>query len=268
MPYTNCAACGAKALVGATRCPRCQAPFVSYEYGGERVATVNCPNCGVQRPVAIGVCPNCLMSTAPSGRRLARGLMLTGVGIAAILVTGYLISRRTELTKSASTPATSVTDTGVTAAATAPGDSAARVAIDSSERVVSAPASTAAASVPAAAPAPVPSPARTAPSPDPAKSVTPNPAAGVTPNPAAPRPAPPPTVAVADTGLWEFATANTWVRVRSAPTAESDVLRMVDSAQRVRLGPPMTNGWRPVRVGVDRGWVDPRFFSVVRAPRP
>ena len=257
MPYTNCAACGAKALVGATRCPRCQAPFVSYEFGGERVVTVNCPNCGVQRPVAIGVCPNCLMSTAPSGRRLMRGLMMTGVGIAAILVVGYLISRRTELMKSTQPPAASIADTGVTAAVTPAGDSAALASSDSSERVVSAPATT---SVPAAPPAVVPSPPRTAP---PA-----NPATSVTPNPAAPRPAPPPTVAVADTGVWEFATATTWVRVRSAPTAASDVLRMVDSAQRVRLGPPMTNGWRPIRVGVDRGWVDPRFFTVVRAPRP
>jgi hypothetical protein len=45
------------------------------------------------------------------------------------------------------------------------------------------------------------------------------------------------------------------------------VLRMIDSAQKVHLGPPVT-GWRPVRVGVDRGWVDPRLFTVVPAPRP
>ena len=80
-------------------------------------------------------------------------------------------------------------------------------------------------------------------------------------------PASAPRVTVPDTGRWEFAVATTWVRVRSAPTPEGDVLRMVDSAQRVRLGPPM-NGWRPVRVGVDRGWVDPRFFRLVPAPRP
>lgn len=259
MPYTNCAACGAKALVGATRCPRCQAPFVSYDIGGERVPTVNCPNCGVQRPVAIGVCPNCLMSTAPSGRRLARGLILTGAGITAILVVGYLTSRFTEQTETAQAPAANMADTGVTDVVTAPIDSTALALIDSSERVVSAP-TTAAAKVPAVTPAVIPSPPRTVPSATPATSVTPN--------PAAPRPAPPPTVAVADTGVWESATATTWVRVRSAPSSESDVLRMVDSAQRVRLGPPMPNGWRPIRVGVDRGWVDPRFFSIVRAPRP
>lgn len=260
MPYTNCAACGAKALVGATRCPRCQAPFVSYDIGGERVPTVNCPNCGVQRPVAIGVCPNCLMSTAPSGRRLARGLMLTGAGIAAILVIGYLTSRLTEQSETAQAPAATLADTGVTAAVAAPGDSAALVSFDSSARAVTAPATTAAAPIPAATPTVIPSASRTTP--------VANAATGVAVNPAAPRPAPPPTVAVADTGVWEFATATTWVRVRSAPTSESDVLRMVDSAQRVRLGPPMTNGWRPIRVGVDRGWVDPRFFTVVRAPRP
>lgn len=134
MPYTNCNACGAKALVGATRCPRCQAPFVSYEFGGERVATVNCPNCGVQRPVAIGVCPNCLMSTAPSGRRLVRGLMLTGIGIAAILAIGYLISRRTEQTEPAQVPEVSAADTGVTS----PGDSMPLASFDSSERAASA----------------------------------------------------------------------------------------------------------------------------------
>lgn len=256
MPYTNCAACGAKALVGATRCPRCQTPFVSYDLGGERVPTVNCPNCGVQRPVAIGVCPNCLMSTAPSGRRLARGLMLTAVGIAAILVVGYLISRYTELTKPAQAPAASVADTEVTVAATT--TDAAAAPLDSSERLVSPPPP--AAQAPAVTPAVIPLAPRTTPSANAATSVAAN--------SAAPRPAPPPTVAVADTGVWEFATATTWVRVRSAPTAESDVLRMVDSAQRVRLGPPMPNGWRPVRVGADRGWVDPRFFTVVRAPRP
>ena len=259
MPYTNCAACGAKALVGATRCPRCQAPFVSYEFGGERVATVNCPNCGVQRPVAIGVCPNCLMSTAPSGRRLVRGLMLTGVGIAVIVAIGYLISRRTEQTKPAPVPVVRAADTGLLAELTAPSDSTALLAADTVERAVSVAAVPAATSVSTRAPATVP----TAPG-----AATPPAATSALPSPAATRPVPPPSVVVPDTGRWEFAIANTWVHVRAAPTRESAMLRMVDSAQRVRLGPPMGNGWRPVRVGVDRGWVDPQFFTIVRAPRP
>jgi uncharacterized protein YgiM (DUF1202 family) len=72
---------------------------------------------------------------------------------------------------------------------------------------------------------------------------------------------------VSDVGPWEYAVATTWVRVRSAPTRDSEVLRMIDSAQRVRLGPAQ-NGWRPIRVGVDRGWVDPRLFTVVPTPQP
>jgi hypothetical protein len=240
MPYTNCTACGAKALVGATRCPRCQVPFVSYEFGGERVVTVNCPNCGVQRPVAIGVCPNCLMSTSPSGRRLARGLILIGLGIAAILTVGYLISRSTEQTGSDQVPAAIVADSDLAADSILPGDTAVLAAADSTERAASTSVAPVAAVNPTTAPATVPTAARAA---------------------------SPPRVAVPDTGRWEFATAKTWVLVRSAPTKESQALRMVDSAQRVQLGPPM-NGWRPIRVGVDRGWVDPRFFAVVPSPRP
>jgi hypothetical protein len=223
MPYTNCSVCGAKALVGATRCPRCQAPFVSYDIGGERVATVNCPNCGVQRPVAIGVCPNCLMSTAPSGRRLMRGLFLAGVAIAALMAVGYAISRRTEQSQPSAAPVADTADISQQSDSGPPTDSAMTVRGDS------------------LAPAP--------------------------PESAPPKPARPLSVAVPDTGRWEYATAITWVRMRSAPTPESEVLRMIDSAQRVRLGPPMS-GWRPVRVGVDRGWVDGRFFTTVTAPRP
>ena len=259
MPYTNCTACGAKALVGATRCPRCQVPFVSYEFGGERVITVNCPNCGVQRPVAIGVCPNCLMSTAPSGRRLARGLILTGLGIAAILTVGYLISRRTEQTKPAEVPAVSMVDTDLTSDSIPPRDAAVLAASDSTKRAASPSVASVPLSVPATTPATVLAAPRAAPLADAAKAASAN--------PAAPRPAPPPSVAVPDTGRWEDATANTWVRVRSAPTRESEMLRMVDSGQRVRLGPPV-NYWRSIRVGVDRGWVDPQFFTVVRPPRP
>lgn len=272
MPYTNCAACGAKALVGATRCPRCQAPFVSYDAVGERVPTVNCPNCGVQRPAAIGVCPNCLTSTAPAGARLTRGLVLAGVAVAMIVAVGYLISRRVDHTKQSAVATVSADSSTLAPSA----DSSAAVAADSvrdslttspsaSTPIAESPTKTGAASTP---PPPVVA-ARPAPSP----TVAPRPVASDTKPPTAdpamvpPKPAPPPVVAVSDSGVWEYAVATTWVRVRSAPSTKSDVLRMVDSAQRVRLGPPVS-GWRPVRVGVDRGWVDPRLFTIVAAPKP
>lgn len=253
MPYTHCNVCGAKALVGATRCPRCQAPFVSYDPKGERVPTVNCPNCGVQRPVAIGVCPNCLMSTAPSGWRLTRGLILAGLSIGVIVAIGYVMSRRAEHTTTTGRPAVAA-DTSPVTDSTALRETAVTFAVDSPTRPTANPAKkTAEATTPAG--------------PIPAAAVPTVPAAAAATKPPAPKPAQPPSVAVPDTGQWEYATANTWVRVRSAPTRASDVLRMVDSAQRVRLGPP-TAGWRPIRVGVDRGWVDPRLFTVTPAPKP
>lgn len=276
MPYTNCSACGAKALVGATRCPRCQVPFVSYDIGGERVPTVNCPNCGVQRPVAIGVCPNCLTSTAPAGARLTRALVLVGLGIAAIVAVGYAISRWVDQ-KPVAPVAVNAADSTRTDS-TDRQDSTTVVATDSvkigtpvnapTTTPVAAATSPAETSKPSVALATVAAPVAKAavPVPKPTTAVT-KPALPVDPAMIPPRPALPPKVAVSDSGSWEYAVAITWVRVRSAPTRDSDVLRMVDSAQKVRLGPPQ-NGWRPVRVGVDRGWVDPRLFSVIPASRP
>lgn len=258
MPYTHCTACGAKALVGATRCPRCQVPFVSYDIAGARVPTVNCPVCGVQRPVAIGVCPNCAMSTAPAGVRLTRGLLLAVLAIGVMMTVGYMMSRRVDRTKTAPQP---VADSLVTAPAV-PSSDTAQAAVDSVPSAVGSMAGNATAATQA-----VPTPPASTPIPAvraPAVSRAP---ASVDPAMVPPKPASPPTVAVTDDGIWDSAIAITWVRVRSAPSRESGVLRMIDSAQHVRLGPPQ-NGWRPVRVGVDRGWVDPRLFTLIPAPRP
>jgi uncharacterized protein YgiM (DUF1202 family) len=165
-------------------------------------------------------------------------LVLVGLAIGVLMAVGYAISRYTERTPA---PAASPVADRVAAVETpATTDSLRAPAADS---VGTSTASSIAPTTVASAP-----------------TVTPV-------APVALKPAPPPSVAVPDTGRWEYAVAVTWVRVRSAPTRDSEVLRMVDSAQRVRLGPPQ-NGWRPVRVGVDRGWVDPRLFTVVAAPRP
>jgi hypothetical protein len=248
---------------------------VSYELNGERVPTVNCPNCGVQRPVAIGVCPNCLMSTAPSGWRLTRGLILTGLAIGVIVAVGYAISRRTEHTKGATTAAaaaesTSVADSVALAGSTLPSvlDTVVKPPLAGAVTTpATAPPAIAKPSVTIASVGSSPAAVTVAPQKAASSPLVSGNAATTAATAAAPRPTPPPNVAVPDTGVWEYAMAKTWVHVRSAPSITSNILRMVDSAQRVRLGPP-TNGWRPVRVGVDRGWVDPRLFTVVPAPKP
>lgn len=243
MPYTNCASCGAKALVGATRCPRCEAPFVSYDVQGKRVPTVNCPECGVQRPAAIGACPNCFTSASHSSLRVSRSLIIAGLAIVGIITVGYFVSRTVPPTKPAPAAAIVATDSlgeaDSLAVAGAPGES---VVPDSAGKK--------ALTVPVAAPVAVP--------------VAPPAAIGkaASRDTLPLRPAPPPIAAVSDSGVWVNAVATTWVRVRSAPSRDSDVLRMIDSAQHVKLGPPVY-GWRPVKVGVDRGWVDPRLFAVL-----
>lgn len=250
MPYTNCASCGAKALVGATRCPRCEAPFVSYDVQGKRVPTVNCPECGVQRPAAIGACPNCFTSASHSSFRVSRSLIVAGIAIAGIITVGYFVSRTVPPSKAAPAAAIVAATDSVGEA-----DSLSVTGVPG-ENVVPDSAGQKAHTVPVAAPVAV----------SVATSVTPPAAIGK----AAPRdtqplkPAPQPIVAVSDTGVWVNAMATTWVRVRSAPSRDSDVLRTIDSAQHVRLGPPVL-GWRPVKVDADRGWVDPRLFAVVPA---
>lgn len=240
MPYTNCASCGAKALVGATRCPRCEAPFVTYDVQGKRVPTVNCPDCGVQRPAAIGACPNCFTSANHSSFRGSRGLIIAGMAIAGIITIGYFVSRT--VPPRPSPPAQAIV---------AP-DSALRE--DSLSSAVIPPNSTGTDT--------------TAKQPDAVTITPPAIAAQMASRDTQPRkPAPQPIAAVSDTGAWVNAVSLTWVRVRSAPSRESETLRLIDSAQRVRLGPPV-HGWRPVQVGGDRGWVDPRLFSVIPAGRP
>jgi len=250
MPYTNCASCGAKALVGATRCPRCEAPFVSYDVQGKRVPTVNCPQCGVQRPAAIGACPNCFTSASHSSFRVSRGLIIAGLAIVGIITIGYFVSRTVPSRKSPPAQAIVAVDSVATA------DSLALAATSAATRGDSVTQDTAAKKPGAATIVPPATAASTAAIAKPAPRDT---------QPL--KPAPQPIATVADTGIWVNAVATTWVRVRSAPSRESETLRMIDSAQHVKLGPPVY-GWRPVKVGVDRGWVDPRLFSVLPSGRP
>ncbi|MBI1808347.1 MAG: hypothetical protein HYR75_00495 [Gemmatimonadetes bacterium] len=68
----------------------------------------------------------------------------------------------------------------------------------------------------------------------------------------------------ADSG-WSYWRATTWVRLRDKPGRNGEEVRMIDSAQRVMLG-PSASGWRAARVGTDRGWVDPRLFVPATKP--
>lgn len=251
MAYSICAACGAKTLVGATRCPRCQTPLVSYDADAKRPETVRCSSCGVLRPVAIGVCPNCHSGPEPAARRSLRGLLIAAGAIVAILVVGFTISKivgpaEPNVSSNGAAPPVPLPDREGT-------DS---IAVGATKPDTSVPVAAVAPS-PVAAPraAPIVSPA-----PPPVAQTAgsaPRQAAAVIPTSAVPAPAP-------DSG-WTYWRATTWVRLRDKPGRNGEEVRMIDSAQRVLLG-PSANGWREARVGTDRGWVDPRLFAPATKP--
>lgn len=268
MAYSLCSACGAKTLVGATRCPRCQTPLVSYDADAKRPETVRCPSCGVLRPMAIGICPNCHSGPEPATQRSIRSLSVAAGAVLMILVVGFVISKFVGPSEQAPAPAPA--DAPVLAVTSpklpdrepidsGPLDSA--HAIAASAAGAAAPrasnTSTPSAPVPTAVPAGLPAKV-VASSPLPTAS-----AAGAS-TPRTERPAPGAPAAAPDSG-WTYWRAITWVRLRDKPGRNGEEVRMIDSSQRVMLG-PSTNGWRATRVGTDRGWVDPRFFVPATKP--
>lgn len=273
MAYSLCVACGAKTLVGATRCPRCQTPLVSYAPGSERPETVRCQGCGVLRPSAIGVCPNCHAGPESPNKRSARGLMLAGGVIVLILVGGFAITQFSSASRdlAVANQPTSAPDTNPVASA-APisldsiGGSRENIPpempLDSTRAPIS--RSRGATAVVQAAPRKVEVP-KTAPmgppKTAPASITTPAPAPAVTLD--AQRAAR--LVRPAADSSWSYWRATTWVRLRDKPGRNGDEVRMIDSSQRVLLGPSM-NGWRAARVGTDQGWVDPRLFVPATKP--
>lgn len=244
MAYSLCAACGAKTLVGATRCPRCQTPLVSYDADAKRPETVRCPSCGVLRPVAIGVCPNCHSGPEPATQRSIRGLGLAGGAVLLILVVGFVISKFVGPSEPAPADAPALAVTAPALPDREPMDS---VPFDSADAVsardvgAAAPPSSKTVTTPTA---PVPT--------------------GVSPRLSAKALTSSLPPSAPDSG-WSYWRAITWVRLRDKPARNSGEVRMIDSSQRVLLG-PSTNGWRATRVGNDRGWVDPRFFVPATQP--
>jgi hypothetical protein len=263
--YSLCAACGAKTLVGATRCPRCQTPLVSYAAGAKRPETVRCPSCGILRPVAIGVCPNCHSGPEPPTRRSVRGLLIAGGAVVVILAVGFAVSKI--VGPSEQSPVAASVAVPVVTSPTLPD----REPVDSvAVPVVRADSTKSGAGIAPSHPAAVPAnvvapPSSDAPAMKTAVTVTPTPAVAPKSAAAAPREVAPTAPPIAPDSGWSYWRAITWVRLRDKPGRNGEEVRMIDSAQRIMLG-PMTSGWRAARVGTDRGWVDPRLF--VPAPKP
>jgi hypothetical protein len=266
--YSLCAACGAKTLVGATRCPRCQTPLVSYAADAKRPETVRCPSCGILRPLAIGICPNCHAGPEPPARRSLRGLLMASGAVVVILGIGYAVSRIVGPSEPVPSPVTDgppvVTSPMLPDREPTDSASAAGLRADSTGR--RAVGLTAQPGTPAKAADTSAIPTGSGTRPTPASTVNQAAPAGVyRPATQAVAEVPPSVPAPAPDSGWSYWRATTWVRLRDKPGRDGEEVRMIDSAQRVMLG-PTANGWRAARVGTDRGWVDPRLF--VPASRP
>jgi hypothetical protein len=66
--------------------------------------------------------------------------------------------------------------------------------------------------------------------------------------------------------VWETATARTWANVRIAPKRDAEVLGVISPNVSVSLGGESA-GWRQVRSGELKGWVDPRNFQLATVRR-
>lgn len=236
MAYVHCHHCNAKALAGATRCPRCQASFL--ETPPVRASEVprrrTCPACGDEHMGRHDACAACRSrGRAGAQRRAATGLKL-GAGIAAAVVIVALGVR------------------GIASRITRPDATTTREA-----------------TVPTAAPvAPVVETATAPMTPRETGAVTmpdaPNAGAAVAPAPASHLIAlagdPPRSATIDDAISWVEAIAPRSMYLRAAPDRAATIARVIQAEELVLLG-PVVAGWRMVRAGGIDGYVAASFFN-------
>lgn len=245
MAYLRCTACGSKALIAASQCPRCAQPFNVHDARGERVKLVKCRGCGIMHRHD-SLCHWC-------GER-GRGLQIPKQvwrSAAALLLTAGTAS-------AVWTFGPAIRDFGGAIARDVQREVQRDRAADAAER-----ARLVAGSMPAS------------------QSTVPT---GVSPGVAATQLASAELSAanaamlsdtavtgVADGALdlmtaqmdsvqWTPVVARTWVNVRSDASRGGEVVGVIKPASRAMLGTDRA-GWRQVRSTEVSGWVDPRLFE-------
>lgn len=245
MAYLRCTACGSKALIAASQCPRCAQPFNVHDARGERVKLVKCRGCGIMHRHD-SLCHWC-------GER-GRGLQIPKQvwrSAAALLLTAGTASAVWNF-------GPAIRDFGGAIARDVQREVQRDRAADAAER-----ARLVAGSMPAS------------------QSTVPT---GVSPAVAATQLASAELSAanavmlsdtavtgVADGALdlmtaqmdsvqWTPVVARTWVNVRSDASRGGEVVGVIKPASRAMLGTDRA-GWRQVRSTEVSGWVDPRLFE-------
>lgn len=239
MRYTRCEACGAKALLAASQCPKCGHLLGLRTTTGVPVPLSHCRSCDTYFPSSRGQCRWCGTTAEPRSRIALYAWVAIGVMVVAgSSLGGWMFWKGRSVNPSARRGGSTVEPI-----ANAIADSATSTSFDSTTAAADSAAAPAAASRPDTTPRGTPGMADTA---------LQGPAAAGSP--------------AADI-RWVTATAITWANVRSEPSRQSGIVAVISPDTRVRLG-DARDGWHRVKAGGIEGWVDRRLFAMDEQNRP
>lgn len=259
MRFARCEACGAKALLAASQCPRCTHPLALRDSLGRQVALAHCRTCDTYYRRSLGACRWCGAKAAPIGARKVAGVAF-GAALIAMVVWGAVRARAGRETAAERVVAAGALSGSPLAA---PADSA-MAAPAVSDSAMAADAQTLGAGSGGQKTDSVSSATSSA-----------GPGAASSPGAAVPPAATSPPAALAPAAVtgwrdssarWTPAVARTWANVRTDARAGARVVGIVTPNMRVQLG-TLRAGWRRLRApGID-GWADARYFDSLTAVR-
>jgi Bacterial SH3 domain len=275
MRSVRCDACGTKALLAASQCPKCGHLFDMRDGFGELLPLAYCSMCESYYPESLGACRWCGTKPEPESDLMRMAKTITpqawkGVGIAALLVvvlTAWILHdshpkdagdvRTRALRRLDSIYTRPNADSAVAEAA--PADT-----MTPRMTIVSAGAVDRDSVTPAVTPTVV-RPEVAAPPPTPPQPVT---SSALEKQPVKPA-STPPSAKSRTSSRWVASVAKGWVVVRAGPSKSARIIASVGPNSRVQLGE--SNGtWRRLRTSGIAGWVEPGslFVASPLAPKP
>lgn len=240
MAYLRCTACGSKALIAASQCPRCAQPFNVHDARGERVKLVKCRGCGIMHRHD-SLCHWCgergrgLQIPKQVWRSAAALLLAAGTGTAvwtfgpAVRDIGGAIVRDVQRDVQQDRAANAL-ERARLVAETMPTTNTASAAPSGVEGTQLASAELASTAVVM----------------DSAVTAVADGALDL--------------VVRSDSVQWTPVVARTWVNVRSDASRGGEVVGVIKPASRAMMGTDRA-GWRQIRSTEVSGWVDPRHFE-------
>ncbi len=242
MRFVRCNACGAKALLAASQCPKCSQWLGLRDEQGEMLPLARCGSCHCYHPRAQGACRWC--EAARPGPRAA---LFAWGGLGVVLIAGVAWGAVRVFGGSGAAAPPRLTAMAMTVAqqpSATPSDSGQPVQQDS------APARNAAVEQPATTSQPRPTTIQPQSATVSAATTTSVPVGSTAGDTVRPMPG--------DEG-----TARNWVNVRAGTGRNSEILGVITPDTRVRFG-RVRGAWIEVRTPHLSGWADSRLFSVVR----